>query len=121
MMPESPQALKAGHTRRSLRLPFRLGVEATCRNSSEQPRRVGGMVQNLGAGGLMIELPVPVGPGGSIDLETRTKTGEAFSLPVIVVWNRSHHDIFQHGVRFRQVWGSEAVDRLFRSRFEGPG
>ena len=79
------------------------------------------MVQNLGAGGLMIELPVPVGPGRSINIEMRTKTAGAFWLPVLVVWNRSHHDIFQHGVRFHQAWGGEAVDRLFASRFEDPG
>lgn len=79
------------------------------------------MVQNLGAGGLMIELPVPVGPGRTINIEMRAKTGEACSLPVLVVWNRSHHDIFQHGVRFHQVWGGEAVDRLFGIRFGGPG
>lgn len=89
--------------------------------SGHEPRRLEGMVQNLSAGGLMVELPVPLTPGRAIDLEARTQAGDVCSVTAIVVWNRPHREIVRHGVRFSQPWGGEAVDQLFWSRFGSSG
>lgn len=120
-MAEPPPAWDSGYTRRSLRLPFRLAVEVLMRRSGDEPQRVRAMVQNLSAGGLMLELPVPIEPGSEILLEARTRTGEMLPVTAFVVWSRPHSDILRHGVRFPQLWGHEAVDQLFRTRFGGSG
>ena len=100
---------------------FPLSLPLIGRASQLGGEEIRGMVRNVGGGGVMVEFPVEMMPGGTVTLVLQTRRG-AITVEGRVVWAVAADGKIRHGVAFHEPKGQEFAVDLFvaESRFERP-
>ncbi len=73
---------------------------------------VAGTVRNIGAGGLMAELPLEMVPGSAMGFLLQTRRGP-LAMEGRVVWTAVIHGMVRHGVAFPEPQGEDFALDLF--------
>lgn len=91
---------------------FPVSLRATGRGPQVGEGELHGMVQTVGAGGLMVDFPHELAPGSMIHLVLQTRLGP---LPVEcrVVWARVTGGTVRHGLAFLESIGRSFATDLF--------
>lgn len=93
--------------RRFTRFPVSLPVTGRVVELAEG---IEGMARNVGAGGLMAELPVSLPPGSAVGLVLQRRHGPLL-VEARVIWTMASGDMVRHGFAFLEPkWPGFAMD-----------
>jgi hypothetical protein len=108
---EAQEAGLGPEARRFERIP--VSLPTVVRASQFPGMGIRGMVRYVAAGGLMVELPVEVVSGSSLQVLIQTPQGPR-EVEGKVVWTAVNRDKVRHGLSFPEPQGPEFLDEFFR-------